>query len=89
MLWDKSNDSRLLVDSCYTGRLAKPSRVCSWGPGTVCDTECRPLVRLMYAMVFPPPAQVMCGMTPSLETAWVEFDRPDVLEAVCLPGLLR
>eukprot|EP00752_Nemacystus_decipiens_P018448 g16538.t2 len=33
--------------------------------------------------------QVMCGMTPSLETAWVEFDRPDVLEAVCLPGLLR
>ncbi|CAM9746443.1 unnamed protein product [Ectocarpus sp. 6 AP-2014] len=33
--------------------------------------------------------QVMCGMTPSLETAWVEFDRPDVLKAVCLPGLLR
>eukprot|EP00903_Cladosiphon_okamuranus_P013725 g12778.t1 len=33
--------------------------------------------------------QVMCGMTPSLETAWVEFDRPDILEAVCLPGLLR
>ncbi|CAM9976431.1 unnamed protein product, partial [Ectocarpus fasciculatus] len=33
--------------------------------------------------------QVMCGMTPSLETAWVEFDRPDVLKAVCLPGVLR
>ncbi|CAM9589931.1 unnamed protein product, partial [Hapterophycus canaliculatus] len=33
--------------------------------------------------------QIMCGMTPSLETPWVEFDRPDVLEAVCLPGLLR
>lgn len=28
-------------------------------------------------------------MTPSLETPWVEFDRPDVLEDVCLPGLLR
>ncbi|CAM9705603.1 unnamed protein product [Scytosiphon promiscuus] len=33
--------------------------------------------------------QTMCGMTPSLETPWVEFDRPDLLEAVCLPGLLR
>lgn len=42
----------------------------------------------MYDRHAPPP-QVMCGMTPSLETAWVEFDRPDVLEAVCLPGLLR
>ena len=56
MLWDKSNVSRLLVDSCYMVRLAKPSRVCSWGPGTVYGTECRPLVRLMYAMVFPPGA---------------------------------
>lgn len=28
-------------------------------------------------------------MTPSLETSWVEFERPDVLEAVCLPGILR
>lgn len=28
-------------------------------------------------------------MTPSLETSWVEFERPDVLKAVCLPGLLR
>lgn len=31
----------------------------------------------------------MCGMTPSLETSWVEFEREDVLKAVCLPGLLR
>lgn len=33
--------------------------------------------------------QILCGMTPSLETSWVEFDQPDVLHQLCLPGLLR
>ncbi|CAN0000294.1 unnamed protein product, partial [Discosporangium mesarthrocarpum] len=33
--------------------------------------------------------QVMCGLAPSLETSWVEFDNPELLGTLCLPNLLR
>lgn len=46
---------------------------------------------MLAVNLYPAPraVQVMCGMTPSLETAWVEFELPGVLEVACLPGLLR
>ncbi|CAM9429388.1 unnamed protein product, partial [Choristocarpus tenellus] len=33
--------------------------------------------------------QVMCGLMSSLETSWVEFEHQDLLDALCLPNLLR